>query len=181
MSGRGKGGKGLGVLSAPSATAKFFEITSRVLLRHSAPGSSWWCEAHLRAHLWGDSRGAGASWERDSRRGRLHRVRQAQDCHSHGRGLRAQRQGRTLYGFGGWVSAFPGIEQKVLFKGPHLFIWGAVMLCFWVFSVTLYALTLKGTISTLRCECLVKFTLPGNVLNIILDFVTLSGIFGLIA
>ena len=50
-----------------------------------------------------------------------------------------KRQGRTLYGFGGWVSAFPGIEQKVLLRAPTLSFEEPWCFAFEFSPVTLYA------------------------------------------
>ncbi|ODM92494.1 hypothetical protein Ocin01_14188 [Orchesella cincta] len=55
MTGRGKGGKGLGK-GVPSVTGKFCVITSKVSpSRHPSSRSSWWSQAYFWTHLRGDS------------------------------------------------------------------------------------------------------------------------------
>ena len=102
-----------------SATARFCATTSRASLSYPPPGSSWWCEAHLWAHLQGDPRGPeSASGERDPGRSHLHRARQAEDWHRQGCGLRSQAPGPYPLQFR--QLSFPICPQELDFFAANL-------------------------------------------------------------
>ncbi|CAG12686.1 unnamed protein product [Tetraodon nigroviridis] len=95
MSGRGKGGKGLGKGGAkrhPQGPPR--QHPGHHQTRHPPPGSARRREAHLRPDLRGDPRGAeGVPGERDPRRRHLHGARQEEDGDGHGRGVRPEEAG----------------------------------------------------------------------------------------
>jgi len=105
MTGRGKGEQGLGK-EVPSATGRCCATTSRAPSRLSGAWPSWRCQANFWPHLWRNPRSSkGFPWK-------CNPWRCTYTVHAKRKTVTAldvvyalKRQGRTLYGFGGWASS----------------------------------------------------------------------------